>query len=88
MNARIYSQKGANRLIDNAIIQAYERRERSVDFLLLFSVKETEKEKLLTMVKENPLVLSGAMEIWDSLIVGLCQNLGEAMKKKLLLLAV
>ena len=25
------------------------------------------------------------MEIWDSLIVGLCQNLGEAMKKKLLL---
>ena len=58
MNARIYSQKGANRLIDNAIIQAYERRERSVDFLLLFSVKETEKEKLLTMVKEKPLVLS------------------------------
>lgn len=58
MNARIYSQKGANRLIDNAISQAYERRERSVDFLLLFSVKETEKEKLLTMVKENPLVLS------------------------------
>lgn len=58
MNARIYSQKGANRLIDNAIIQAYERRECSVDFLLLFSVKETEKEKLLTMVKENPLVLS------------------------------
>ncbi|WP_195916578.1 hypothetical protein [Streptococcus gordonii] len=58
MNARIYSPKGANRLIDNAISQAYERRERSVDFLLLFSVKETEKEKLLTMVKENPLVLS------------------------------
>ena len=58
MNTRIYSKRGFEQTVNNAVALAYERRKPSIDFLLLFSVKKTEKEKLLTMVKENPLVLS------------------------------
>lgn len=58
MNTRIYSKRGFEQAVNNAIALAYERRKPSVDFLLLFSVKETEKERLLATVKENPLILT------------------------------
>ncbi|WP_125396514.1 hypothetical protein [Streptococcus intermedius] len=58
MNTRIYSKRGFEQEVNNAIALAYERRKPSVDFLLLFSVRETEKEQLLAIVKENPLILT------------------------------
>ena len=58
MNTRIYSKRGFEQTVNNAVALAYERRKSSIDFLLLFSVKETEKEKLLATVKENPLILT------------------------------
>lgn len=58
MNTRIYSKRGFEQTVNNAIALAYERRKPSVDFLLLFSVRETEKEQLLAIVKENPLILT------------------------------
>ena len=58
MNTRIYSKRNFERAVNNAVALAYERRKPSVDFLLLFSVRETEKEQLLAIVKENPLILT------------------------------
>ncbi len=58
MNTRIYSKRGFEQTVNNAVALAYERRKPSVDFLLLFSVRETEKEQLLAIVKENPLILT------------------------------
>lgn len=58
MNTRIYSKRGFEQTVNNAVALAYERRKPSVDFPLLFSVRETEKEQLLAIVKENPLILA------------------------------
>lgn len=58
MNTRIYSKRGFEQAVNNAVALAYERRKPSIDFLLLFSVKETEKEQLLATIKENPLILT------------------------------
>ena len=46
MNTRIYSKRNFEQAVNNAVALAYERRKPSVDFLLLFSVRETEKEQL------------------------------------------
>lgn len=58
MSTRIYSKRNFEQAVNNAVALAYERRKPSVDFLLLFSVKEAEKERLLATVKENPLILT------------------------------
>ena len=58
MNARIYSKRGFEQAVNNAVALAYEKRKPTIDFLLLFSVRETEKEQLLAIVKENPLILT------------------------------
>lgn len=58
MNTRIYSKRGFEQAVNNAVALAYERRKPTVDFLLLFLVRETEKEQLLAIVKENPLILT------------------------------
>ena len=58
MNTRIYSKRNFEQAVNNAVALAYERRKPSVDFLLLFSVRVTEKEQLLAIVKENPLILT------------------------------
>lgn len=44
--------------MNNAVALAYKKRKTSIDFLLLFSVKEIEKEQLLATIKENPLILT------------------------------
>lgn len=44
--------------MNNAVALAYKKRKPSIDFLLLFSVKEIEKEQLLATIKENPLILT------------------------------
>ena len=54
MSTRIYSKRNFEQAVNNAVALAYERRKPSIDFLLLFSVRETEKEQLLAIVKENP----------------------------------
>ena len=46
MNTRIYSKRGFEQTVNNAVALAYERRKPSIDFLLLFSVKEAEEEQL------------------------------------------
>ena len=58
MNTRIYSKRDFEQTVNNAVALAYERRKPSIDFLLLFSVRENEKEQLLAIVKENPLILT------------------------------
>ena len=58
MSTRIYSKRNFEQAVNNAVALAYERRKPSVDFLLLFSIKEAEKERLLATVKENPLILT------------------------------
>ncbi|RSJ33259.1 hypothetical protein D8895_09970 [Streptococcus sp. BCA20] len=58
MNTRIYSKRNFEQAVNNAVALAYERRKSSVDFLLLFSVSEPEKEQLLAIMKENPLILT------------------------------
>lgn len=58
MNTRIYSKRSFEQTVNNAVALAYERRKPTIDFLLLFSVSEPEKEQLLAIVKENPLILT------------------------------
>lgn len=58
MNTRIYSKRNFEQAVNNAVALAYEKRKPTIDFLLLFSVRETEKEQLLAIVKENPLILT------------------------------
>lgn len=58
MNTRIYSKRNFEQAVNNAVALADERRKPFVDFLLLFSVSEPEKEQLLAIMKENPFILT------------------------------
>ena len=58
MTVRIYSKKGLQRIVDDTVGKAYERRKHSVDFLLLFSVQDREKDCIAQFLQENPLILT------------------------------
>ena len=59
MNTRIYAKQNLKQTVDNAVCHAYERRKRSIDFLLLFPVSQSERETITDyLLQENPLILN------------------------------
>ena len=46
MSIRIFVKQSLQQMVDNAVGQAYEKRKRSIDFLLLFPVSQSEKESI------------------------------------------
>ena len=57
MNTKIRSRTAFPRVLEETLYQAYQEGKRSVDFLLLFPVKESEKESILDQVKAHSVVL-------------------------------
>lgn len=57
MNIRIHSRTAFPRILEETLYQTYQEGKRSVDFLLLFPIKETEKESILEQVKAHSVVL-------------------------------
>ena len=50
MNTKIRSRIAFPRVLEDTLYQAYQEGKRSVDFLLLFPVKDTEREKAHAIV--------------------------------------
>ena len=57
MNTKIRSRTSFPRVLEETLYQAYQEGKRSVDFLLLFPVKEREKDSILDQVKAHSVVL-------------------------------
>ena len=57
MNTKIRSITAFPRMLEETLFKAYQEGKRSVDFLLLFPVEETEKESILDQVKAHSVVL-------------------------------
>lgn len=57
MNTKIRSRTAFPRVLEETLYQAYQEGKRSVDFLLLFPVKESEKDSILDQVKAHSVVL-------------------------------
>lgn len=57
MNTKIRSRTSFPRVLEDTLYQAYQEGKRSVDFLLLFPVKDTEREIIISQVKEHTIVL-------------------------------
>lgn len=57
MNTKIRSRTSFPRVLEDTLYQAYQEGKRSVDFLLLFPVKDTEREIIIYQVKAYTIVL-------------------------------
>ena len=57
MNTKIRSRTSFPRVLEENLYQAYQEGKRSVDFLILFPVKESEKDSILDQVKAHSVVL-------------------------------
>lgn len=57
MNTKIRSRTAFPRVLEETLYQAYQEGKRSVDFLLLFPIKEREKDSILDQVKAHSVVL-------------------------------
>ena len=57
MNTKIRSRTSFPRVLEDTLYQAYQEGKRSVDFLLLFPVKDTEREMIISQVKAHVIVL-------------------------------
>ncbi len=57
MNIRIHSRIAFQRILEETLFQAYQEGKRSVDFLILFPIKEREKDSILDQVKAHSVVL-------------------------------
>lgn len=57
MNIHIRSRAMMNQILEDKLYKAYREGERSLDFLILFPVPESEKETILDIVKSYPVVL-------------------------------
>ena len=57
MNTKIRSRTSFPRVLEDTLYQAYQEGKRSVDFLLLFPVKDTEREMIISQVKAHTIVL-------------------------------
>nr|DAV92473.1 MAG TPA: hypothetical protein [Caudoviricetes sp.] len=57
MNTKIRSRTSFPRVLEDTLYQAYQEGKRSVDFLLLFPVKDTEREIIISQVKTHTIVL-------------------------------
>ena len=57
MNIKIHSRTAFQKILEEALYQAYREEKRSVDFLLLFPVLEEEQEQIIDQVKSHAVVL-------------------------------
>ena len=57
MNTKIRSRTSFPRILEETLYQAYQEGKRSVDFLLLFPVKEQEREQIILQTKSYSVVL-------------------------------
>lgn len=57
MNTKIRSRTAFPRVLEDTLYQAYQEGKCSVDFLLLFPVKDTEREIIISQVKAHTIVL-------------------------------
>ena len=57
MNTKIRSRTSFPRVLEDTLYQAYQEGKRSVDFLLLFPVKDTEREIIISQVKSHTIFL-------------------------------
>ena len=57
MNTKIRSRTSFPRVLEDTLYQAYQEGKRSVDFLLLFPVKDTEREIIISQVKAHTIAL-------------------------------
>ena len=57
MNTKTRSRTSFPRVLEDTLYQAYQEGKRSVDFLLLFPVKDTEREIIISQVKAHTIVL-------------------------------
>ena len=57
MNTKIRSRTSFPRVLEDTLYQAYQEGKRSVNFLLLFPVKDTEREMIISQVKAHVIVL-------------------------------
>ena len=75
MNIRIHSRTAFPRILEETLFQTYQEGKRSVDFLLLFPVKEREK-RLYTGSSQSSFCRTRCqVALWDSAIHGLYQTL-------------
>ena len=65
---RDFSRQRFPIIVENAVCKAYENGERSVAFLLLFSVKNDDMDNLLAEIRENSLVTQ-ARWLFGSLVL-------------------
>ncbi|EFQ57013.1 hypothetical protein HMPREF9176_0358 [Streptococcus downei F0415] len=65
---RVFSRQRFPIIVENAVCKAYENGERSVAFLLLFSVKNADMDNLLTEISQNSLVAQ-ARWLFGSLVL-------------------
>lgn len=57
MNTKIRSRISFPRILEETLYQAYQEGKRSVDFLLLFPVKEQERDQIILQTKSYSVVL-------------------------------
>ncbi len=57
MNTKIRSRTSFPRVLEETLYQAYQEGKRSVDFLLLFPVKEQERDQIILQTKSYSVVL-------------------------------
>ena len=57
MNTKIRSRTAFLRVLEETLYQAYQEGKRSVDFLLLFPVKEQERDQIILQTKSYSVVL-------------------------------
>ena len=57
MNTKIRSRTAFPRVLEDTLHQAYQEGKRSVDFLLLFPIKDSERETIISQVKAHAVIL-------------------------------
>ena len=57
MNTKIRSKTAFPRMLEETLFRAYQEGKRSVDFLLLFPVKEQERDQIILQAKSYSVVL-------------------------------
>lgn len=57
MNTKIRSRTAFPRILEETLYQAYQEGKRSVDFLVLFPVTETDSQQIIEEFKSHSVVL-------------------------------
>lgn len=67
MNIHINSKRALKPIIENNVYEAYQNNERSLDFLVLFSITDKEASTIIDICRSYPVVLDAKWR-FDSLI--------------------